>query len=72
MNKISIPETEYRLDRRVKKTPTEIWATIARIDELKGQWVAGARLSPQVLGRLDTYRYKNIGIKNNAHSSVVP
>ena len=30
----------------------EIWTKIARIDELKGRWVAGAKLHPQVLGRL--------------------
>jgi Fic family protein len=29
-----------------------IWTTLARIDELKGRWSAGVRLSPQALGRL--------------------
>ena len=41
-----------KLDRRLQQVPAEIWLKIAKIDELKGQWVAGARLSPQVLGRL--------------------
>ena len=36
----------------LKTLPAHIWSKIARIDELKGQWVGGARLSPQVLGRL--------------------
>ena len=38
--------------QRVENIPVEIWVKIARIDELKGQWIAGAKLSPQVLGRL--------------------
>lgn len=41
-----------RLDKRLKNIPAEIWLKINKIDELKGQWIAGAKLSPQVLGRL--------------------
>ncbi len=41
-----------RLDKRLNNIPTEIWLKINKIDELKGQWIAGAKLSPQVLGRL--------------------
>ena len=41
-----------RLDHRLEHLPAEIWSKIAKIDELKGQWIAGAQLSPQVLGRL--------------------
>jgi len=41
-----------KYDKRLENLPVEIWSRIARIDELKGQWVAGARLSPQTLGRL--------------------
>lgn len=41
-----------RFDKRLDNLPAEIWNKIARIDELKGQWIAGAKLSPQVLGRL--------------------
>ena len=41
-----------KLDHRLEHLPAEIWSKIAKIDELKGQWIAGARLSPQVLGRL--------------------
>ncbi|MEK7375662.1 MAG: Fic family protein [Candidatus Margulisiibacteriota bacterium] len=41
-----------RFDKRLNNLPPEILNKIARIDELKGQWIAGARLSPQVLGRL--------------------
>jgi len=38
--------------RRVEQIPSVIVSKIAKIDELKGQWVTGARLNPQVLGRL--------------------
>lgn len=41
-----------RFDQRLAQIPADIWSKIAQIDELKGQWIAGARLSPQVLGRL--------------------
>jgi Fic family protein len=40
------------LDKSLQNLPTNIWSQIAQIDELKGQWVAGAKLSPQALGRL--------------------
>jgi Fic family protein len=38
--------------KRIEKIPANIISTIAKIDELKGHWISGARLSPQVLGRL--------------------
>lgn len=41
-----------RFDQRLDHLPTESWSKVTQIDELKGQWIAGARLSPQVLGRL--------------------
>lgn len=41
-----------QFNKRLEKLSAEIWSKIARIDELKGQWIAGAKLSPQVLGRL--------------------
>ena len=41
-----------RLDRRLTSIPSDIWLKINAIDELKGQCIAGAKLSPQVLGRL--------------------
>lgn len=44
--------TNNRFDKRLKNMPEEIWNMIAQIDQLKGQWIAGAKLSPQVLGRL--------------------
>ena len=43
---------QNRLNKRLQSTPSDIWLKINKIDELKGQWVAGAKLSPQVLGRL--------------------
>jgi len=36
----------------LRNIPAHLWSKIARIDELKGRWAGGARLSPQVLGRL--------------------
>jgi len=41
-----------KLEHRLEHVPAEIWSKIARIDELKGQWIAGAQISSQVLGRL--------------------
>lgn len=43
---------EKALEKRIQDVPDALWATIAKIDELKGQWVAGVRLDPQTLGRL--------------------
>ncbi len=42
----------HSFDDLLKNLSGEIWQKIAKIDELKGQWTAGAKLSPQVLGRL--------------------
>ena len=39
-------------NQRLENLPPEIWLRITKIEELKGQWIIGARLSPQVLGRL--------------------
>jgi len=41
-----------KFSKRIKNIPADIVSKIAKIDELKGQWISGARLSPQVLGRL--------------------
>src|SRR4030067_3270857 len=41
-----------KLDLGLQDIPSDIWKQIAAIDELKGRWTAGARLSPQVLSRL--------------------
>ena len=41
-----------KLDRKLQQIPAGIWSKITQIDTLKGQWIAGAQLSPQVLGRL--------------------
>jgi len=38
--------------KRIGQIPSNIVSKIAKIDELKGRWITGARLSPQVLGRL--------------------
>jgi Fic family protein len=39
-------------DQRITNLPTSLWQTIARIDEVKGQWSHNAGLSEQVLRRL--------------------
>lgn len=41
-----------KFNQRLRQIPAEIWSKITQIEELKGQWIAGARLSPQVLSRL--------------------
>ncbi|MCK5123384.1 MAG: Fic family protein [Candidatus Pacebacteria bacterium] len=41
-----------KFDQRLQNVPSNIWSLITQIDELKGRWIAGAKLSPQVLGRL--------------------
>ena len=41
-----------RFDQRLAQIPADIWSKITQIDQLQGQWIAGAKLSPQVLGRL--------------------
>lgn len=38
--------------KRIENIPVSIVSKIAKIDELKGRWISGAHLSPQVLGRL--------------------
>lgn len=38
--------------KRIENVPSGIVSKISKIDELKGQWITGARLNPQVLGRL--------------------
>jgi Fic family protein len=39
-------------DLRLTNLPNDIWAKITQIEELKGRWIAGSKLSPQTLGRL--------------------
>src|SRR3990172_9268065 len=41
-----------RLNAQIEQLPGEILTKIAQIDELKGRWVGGIHLSPQILGRL--------------------
>lgn len=43
---------KHRFDLRLEGLSHEVWSKFRQIDELKGQWIAGAELSPQVLGRL--------------------
>lgn len=47
---------EYPIDdkmyARLKKLPDSVSRQLSRIDEMKGQWIGGAQLSPQILGRL--------------------
>jgi Fic family protein len=41
-----------RFEKRLKYIPSEVWSKITQIDQLKGQWISGAQLNPQTLGRL--------------------
>ena len=41
-----------RFERRIQNIPSEIWSNISEIDVIKGRWIEGARLSPQVVGWL--------------------
>ncbi len=41
-----------RFDKRVKNIPQNLWVLVSQIDELKGRFVGGALLNPQILGRL--------------------
>jgi len=38
--------------KRLNNISAEMITKIAKIDELKGRWITGAKLSPQILGRL--------------------
>ncbi|OGL95782.1 hypothetical protein A2348_00105 [Candidatus Uhrbacteria bacterium RIFOXYB12_FULL_58_10] len=37
---------------RIVNIPESVWSLINQIDHLKGQWIGGAKLNPQALGRL--------------------
>ena len=39
-------------EKRIAHVSQHIWALINQIDHLKGQWIGGAKLNPQALGRL--------------------
>lgn len=41
-----------KFNKRLDNIPSNIIQKIAEIEELKGQWISGARLSPQILSRL--------------------
>ena len=41
-----------RFNQRVERIPASVILKIGQIDELKGKWITGAQLGPQVLGRL--------------------
>ena len=43
---------DEKFSKRLESLPTSIWQKLIKIDRLKGQWISGAKLSPQVLGRL--------------------
>lgn len=42
----------HSLDSRIENIPSSCWQLITEIDNLNGQWTSGAKLSPQILGRL--------------------
>lgn len=39
-------------DKRIRDVSQNVWSLINQIDSLKGQWIGGAKLNPQALGRL--------------------
>ncbi len=39
-------------NHRFTSIPNHVWEKITEIENLRGQWITGAKLSPQVLGRL--------------------
>jgi len=39
-------------EKRIANVSQNIWSLINEIDHLKGQWIGGAKLNPQALGRL--------------------
>ncbi len=41
-----------QFDKRIKNIPQHLWSLVIQIDELKGRFVGGASLNPQILGRL--------------------
>ncbi|MFH0853564.1 MAG: Fic family protein [bacterium] len=41
-----------RREQRIASIPQHIWSLVNQIDQLKGQWIGGAQLNPQALGRL--------------------
>src|SRR3989344_2569360 len=41
-----------KFDQRISTIPQSLWSLINQIDHLKGQWIGGAKLNPQALGRL--------------------
>jgi len=46
------PAFSDNFSKLIENISADIVYRIAKIDELKGRWISGARLSPQVLGRL--------------------
>ncbi|MSR85410.1 Fic family protein [Candidatus Uhrbacteria bacterium] len=38
--------------KRIQDISEHLWLLISQIDQLKGQWIGGAKLNPQALGRL--------------------
>lgn len=45
-------EKNNQFEPRFTNIPAEIWSKIVKIDEIKGRWIGGVNLSPQILGRL--------------------
>ena len=39
-------------EKSIKNIPQNLWSLVNQIDELKGQWIGGAKMNPQALGRL--------------------
>lgn len=44
-----------RREKRINNISQSLWSLVNQIDQLKGQWIGGAKLNPQALGRLKRY-----------------
>lgn len=45
-------KSAHPFEERIKNIPASLVKLITKIDECKGQWISGVKLSPQILGRL--------------------
>ncbi|MCX6736043.1 MAG: Fic family protein [Candidatus Parcubacteria bacterium] len=43
---------KQRLNKRIANLPDSVWKLVNEIDAIKGEWIGGANLNPQALGRL--------------------
>jgi Fic family protein len=54
-NKKQLNLINHKFSSRLQNIPASIISKLTKIDELKGSWISGAKLNPQVLGRLKKF-----------------